>query len=53
MKQLALSSVGFVAACQKEEIIASVKTNPKKSAQQQEPYQSRVHLFDNQLYENS
>ena len=44
-------SAGFLAACDKEQIIGNVKENPGNSArQQQEPYQSGSHVFDAQLY---
>lgn len=40
-------------ACQKEEIIPNLKANPRNSAnQQQEPYQSGTHIFDDELYKD-
>jgi hypothetical protein len=40
-------------ACQEEEIIPNVKANPRNSAnQQQEPYQSGTHIFDDELYKD-
>jgi len=43
----------FQEVCQKEEIIANVKPNPRNSANQQhEPYQSGTHIFDEELYED-
>lgn len=43
----------FRDACQKEEIIANVKINPRNSAdQQKEPYQSGTHIFDDELYKD-
>lgn len=46
-------SADFVAACEKEEIIANVKGNPRNSANQQpEPYESGTHIFDGELYED-
>ena len=43
----------FRAACDKEEIIANVKANPRNSTNQgQEPHQSGVHVFAEQLYKN-
>lgn len=44
-------SADFLVACEKEEIIATVKENPRNSAHQaQEPYQSGSHVFDAELY---
>lgn len=46
-------SVAFIAACKKEEIIANVKENPRNTASPQSSvYESRAHVFDDQLYEN-
>lgn len=43
----------FREACQKEEIIPNVKANPRNSAnQQEEPYQSGTHIFDDELYKH-
>ena len=43
----------FQEVCQKEEIIANVKPNPRNSANQQhDPYQSGTHIFDEELYED-
>jgi transposase len=40
-------------ACEKAEIIANVKPNPRNSAVQQgEPYQSGTHIFDELLYKD-
>lgn len=44
-------SADFVAACEKEEIIANVKENPRNSANAQTPvYESGTHVFDEELY---
>jgi hypothetical protein len=44
-------SVDFHKACQKEEIVANVKPNPRNSdAQKGEPYQAGTHIFDEDLY---
>lgn len=44
-------SVDFHKACEKEEIIANVKPNPRNSdAQKGEPYQAGIHIFDEDLY---
>lgn len=43
----------FREACQKEEIILNVKANQRNSVnQQQEPYQSGTHIFDQELYKD-
>ncbi|MBB3841898.1 hypothetical protein FHS57_005927 [Runella defluvii] len=43
----------FREACQKEEIIANVKANTRNSAnQEQEPYESGTHIFDDELYKD-
>lgn len=43
----------FQAACQKEEIIANVKPNPRnKNYQKEEPYQRGTHIFDEELYKD-
>ena len=44
-------SADFVAACEKEEIIANVKKNPRNSAKS-EPlvYENGTHVFDGELY---
>jgi transposase len=46
-------SADFRAACQKQEIIANVKVNPRNAANS-EPvvYENGTHIFDDQLYEN-
>jgi len=44
-------SDGFQKACEKEEIMANVKANPRNSATQKgEPYQQGTHIFDEELY---
>ena len=44
-------SANFVAACEKEEIIANVKENPRNSANSEPPiYESGTHVFDDELY---
>jgi transposase len=44
-------SADFRQACEKEDIIANVKSNPRNSANQQaDPYRSGTHIFDNELY---
>lgn len=44
-------SADFVAACEKEEIIANVKENPRNSANSEQPiYESGRHVFDDELY---
>lgn len=44
-------SSSFMVACEQEEIIANVKENPRNSTnQEQEPYQSGTHVFDDELY---
>lgn len=46
-------SAEFVAACEKEEIIANVKENPRNSANQElQPYKSGTHIFDGVLYQD-
>jgi transposase len=46
-------SADFVAACEKEEIIANVKENPRNSANQEpEPYENGTHIFDGELYQD-
>jgi hypothetical protein len=46
-------SANFVAACEKEEIIANVKENPRNSANQESlPYESGTHVFDEELYQH-
>ena len=41
----------FVGACEKEEIFANVKANPRNK-QEEEPYQRGSHVFDEQLYKD-
>jgi transposase len=44
-------SADFVGACEKEEIIANVKENPRNSANYEQPiYESGTHVFDHELY---
>ena len=44
-------SADFVAACEKEEIIANVKENPRNSVNAEQPiYESGTHVFDDELY---
>lgn len=44
-------STDFVTACQKEDIIANVKENPRNSANAEQPvYQTGTPVFDDQLY---
>lgn len=44
-------SSDFRQACEKEEIIANVKLNPRKSAKQEvQIYEKGTHLFDDELY---
>lgn len=44
-------SSDFMAACEKEEIIANVKVNPRNSANSEPSvYQKGTHVFDDQLY---
>jgi len=44
-------SVDFHKACDKEQIIANVKPNPRNADPgKDQPYQSRTHVFDQQLY---
>ena len=46
-------STDFVGACEKEEIIANVKGNPRNSANQEsQPYESGTHVFDGELYQD-
>ena len=46
-------SSDFVAACEKEEIIANVKGNLRNSANQElEPYESGTPIFDGELYQD-
>ncbi|MVM34016.1 transposase [Spirosoma sp. HMF4905] len=46
-------SAEFVAACEKEQIIANVKDNPRNSATSQQPvYEQGTHIFDAQLYQD-
>ena len=46
-------STEFKEACQKEEIIPNVKLNPRNSTnQEQEPYESGSHIFDDELYKD-
>ena len=46
-------SQDFRQACQKEEIIANVKDNPRNSVNAaNEPYQSGTHIFDDKLYQD-
>ncbi|WP_314006072.1 IS5 family transposase [Xanthocytophaga flava] len=52
----AFDSVEFDIACQKEDIIANVKPNPRNSMGQnaatenKKAYQTRTHIFDDELY---
>lgn len=44
-------SVNFHMACQKEEIIANVKPNPRNTSNQPaHAYQAGIHIFDEELY---
>lgn len=44
-------STSFRTACEQEQILANVKENPRNSSSQdQEPYQTSVHVFDDELY---
>lgn len=44
-------STDFRQACEKEEIIANIKPNPRNTVNQQlNPYQSGTHIFDDELY---
>lgn len=46
-------SADFVTACEKEEIIANVKENPRNSASADTPvYESGTHVFDEDLYKD-
>jgi transposase len=46
-------SVDFRKACQKQEMIANVKPNPRNTdAYQGEPYQAGTHIFDELLYKD-
>ena len=46
-------STEFVKACQKEDIIANVKENPRNSANSEPSvYESGTHIFDEELYED-
>ncbi len=46
-------SESFHQVCEKEEIIANVKPNPRNTAGQQvEPYESGEHIFDEELYKD-
>ena len=46
-------SADFVAACQREEIVANVKANPRNSANQEcQPYESGTHVFEGELYQD-
>lgn len=47
-------SENFRQACEKENIIANIKPNPrnKKDNQQEEPYQRGTHIFDEELYKD-
>jgi transposase len=46
-------SENFHQACQKENIILNVKTNPRNNSEKQEaPYQSGTHIFDDILYKD-
>lgn len=46
-------SQDFCQACQKQEIIANVKSNPRNSSYAtSEPYQSGTHIFDDELYKD-
>ncbi len=46
-------SQDFRQACQKQEIIANVKDNPRNSVNSiSEPYQSGTHIFDDKLYQD-
>lgn len=43
----------FRQACQKEEIMANIKANPRNAANSKsEPFQSGTHVFDEQLYQD-
>lgn len=43
----------FIGACDREEIIANVKENPRNSANQQpQPYESGTPVFDSELYQD-
>jgi transposase len=47
-------SENFRKACECENIIANVKTNPRNDSQEQriEPYQNGTHIFDEELYKD-
>lgn len=46
-------SAEFQKVCEKQEIIANLKSNPRNSdAQQADPYQAGTHIFDEELYKN-
>jgi len=46
-------SADFEAACEKEEIIANVKENPRNSANSEPAvYESGTHVFDSELYQH-
>jgi transposase len=46
-------SQGFRKGCEKEEIIANVKPNPRNTAgQEPKPYESGEHIFDEELYKD-
>lgn len=46
-------SEGFRQACEKEEIIANVKPNPRNAASQETaPYERGKHVFDEELYKD-
>jgi hypothetical protein len=48
-----LDSERFRQACQKEEIIANVKPNPRNSTDHEmKPYESKIHIFDEELYKD-
>ena len=46
-------SADFVAACEREGIMANVKVNPRKSANLEQPiYEPGTHVFDGELYQD-
>lgn len=46
-------STEFKEACQKEEITPNVKLNPRNPTnQEQEPYESGSHIFEDELYKD-
>ena len=46
-------SIEFRQVCEKQEMIANVKPNPRNTAsQEKEPYQSGTHIFDEELYKD-